>query len=215
MNMRIEIKEDIKWSQNPYNNYLGKIDNQNLFKLPEYLPKYFGEFVGDGAESLVFLSSVNKNEVLKVHYATRSYEGVSRLAMENSIKNEISIFQPIQALGFIKCEDSIVPVSRQEAAEEILQGVSKELWDFIYFPLIQRKLAQDGFKDFVKGNVEICDIRPDNVGIIHGEVKIIDAALVQSETPIKVKSILNRDAKLFLGVIMNGIDRMSKIRKVI
>ena len=185
----------------PYENIMGKVVSVDRGPWKSKIgvnSDRFGKYIGNGSESTVFMANDDPNFVYKILTANvpTPQDAKDYLSVIYSNRNKIPAALQHKLIGFVKNGKGFNPVMRQKRVNVLDQKDNKTLLEKA-LPQIDKKMNISGYNRYTdtqyfndKNNIDILDIKPENVGQLeNGNYTLLDFIYQQRAEQIPIKSI--------------------------
>ena len=185
----------------PYENIMGKVVSVDRGPWKSKIgvnSDQFGKYIGNGSESTVFMANDDPNFVYKILTTNVStpQDAKDYLSVIYSNRNKVPAALQHKLIGFVKNGKGFNPVMRQKRVSVLDQKDNKTLLEKA-LPQIDKKMNRSGYNRYAdtqyfndKNNIDILDIKPENVGQLeNGNYTLLDFIYQQRAEQIPIKSI--------------------------
>ena len=187
----------------PYENIMGKVVSVDRGPWKSKIgvnSDRFGKYIGNGSESTVFMANDDPNFVYKILTTNvpTPQDAKDYLSVIYSNRNKVPAALQHKLIGFVKNGEGFNPVMRQKRVNVLDQKDNKTLLEKA-LPQIDEKMNRSGYNRYAdtqyfndKNNIEILDIKPENVGQLeNGNYTLLDFLYQQRAEQIPIKSIVS------------------------
>lgn len=185
----------------PYENIMGKVVSVDRGPWKSKIgvnSGQFGKYIGNGSESTVFMANDDPNFVYKILTTNvpTPQDAKDYLSVIYSNRNKVPAALQHKLIGFVKNGKGFNPVMKQKRVSVLDQKDNKTLLEKA-LPQIDKKMNRSGYNRYAdtqyfndKNNIDILDIKPENVGQLeNGNYTLLDFIYQQRAEQIPIKSI--------------------------